>query len=135
MIFARARPQQLVRLENQATLARLAASLALSGLQESSTSGSLEDFADTLVGAGRALEVLVGANLLADFLTLVLRNGALGGLGKLINSLAVIAKILLTADEDNRETLAEVQNLRNPLLLDVVERIGGVHSETDQNHM
>jgi hypothetical protein len=133
MIFARARPQQLVSLENQATLARLAASLALSGLQESSTSGSLEDFADTLVGAGRALEVLVGANLLADFLTLqfyinflyihhgdgkaylVLRNGALGGLGKLINSLAVIAKILLTADEDNRETLAEVQNLRNPL--------------------
>lgn len=70
MIFARARPQQLVRLENQATLARLAASLALDGLQESSTSGSLEDFADTLVGAGRALEVLVGANLLANFLTL-----------------------------------------------------------------
>jgi hypothetical protein len=105
----------LVRLENQATLARLAASLALGGLQESSTSGSLEDFADTLVGAGRALEVLVGANLLADFLTLVLRNGALGGLGKLINSLAVIAKILLTADEDNRETLAEVQNLGDPL--------------------
>lgn len=71
MIFARARPpQQLVRLENQAALALLAASLALDGLQESSTSGSLEDLTNTLVGAGRALEVLVGTNLLADFLTL-----------------------------------------------------------------
>jgi hypothetical protein len=28
-----------------------------------------------------------------------------------------------------------VQNLGNPLLLDVVERIGGVHGETNQNHM
>lgn len=71
MIFARARPpQQLIRLENQAALARLAASLALNGLQESSTSGSLEDFTDTLVGAGGALKVLVGTDLLADFLTL-----------------------------------------------------------------
>jgi hypothetical protein len=60
----------LVRLENQANLARLAASLALDGLQESSTSGSLEDFTDTLVGAGRALKVLVGTNLLANLLTL-----------------------------------------------------------------
>lgn len=71
MIFARAGPpQQLVRLENQAALTRLAASLALNGLQESSTSGSLEDFTDTLVGTGRALKVLVGTDLLADFLTL-----------------------------------------------------------------
>jgi hypothetical protein len=44
-----------------------------------------------------------------------LRNGALGGLGKFIDSLAVVAKILLTADKDNRETLAEVQNLGDPL--------------------
>lgn len=71
MIFAGARPpRQLVRLENQAALARLAASLARNGLQESSTSGSLEDFTDTLVGAGGALKVLVGTDLLADFLTL-----------------------------------------------------------------
>ena len=103
--------------------------------QESSTGGSLEDLTHAFVGSCRALEVLISANLLADFLTLqfyisflyihhgdgkaylVLRNGALGGLGKLINSLAVIAKILLTADEDNRETLAEVQEYLdfNPL--------------------
>ena len=46
---------------------------------------------------------------------LFLRNGALRGLGKLVNSLAVFAQILLTADEDNRKTLAEVQNLGDPL--------------------
>lgn len=74
MISARARsPQQLVRLENQAALALLATSLALDGLQESSTGGSLKDFTDTLVGAGRAFEVLVGTDLLADFLTLWLK--------------------------------------------------------------
>jgi hypothetical protein len=70
MISARATPpQQLVSLENHARTL-LAASLALDGLQESSASGSLEDFTHTLVGAGRALEVLVGTDLLADFLTL-----------------------------------------------------------------
>jgi hypothetical protein len=56
-------------LQNQAA-ALLAASLALDSLQEGSTSGSLEDFTDTLIGAGRALKVLVGTDLLADFLTL-----------------------------------------------------------------
>lgn len=50
----------LVLLAAAATLAR----------QESSTGGVLEHLADTLVGLGRALEVLVGANLLADLLTL-----------------------------------------------------------------
>lgn len=38
--------------------------------QKGSAGGSLEDFTDTLVGPGRAFEVLVGADLLADFLTL-----------------------------------------------------------------
>jgi len=47
---------------------------------------------------------------------LLVGDGALGSLGQLINSLAVLAQILLAADEDNRETLAEVQNLGNPLL-------------------
>lgn len=47
-----------------------AAAAGLGDLQEGSASGSLEDFLDTLICAGRALQVLVGANLLADFLTL-----------------------------------------------------------------
>jgi hypothetical protein len=49
---------------------RLLTALTLDSLEEGSSGGSFEDFTDTLVGAGRALQVLVGANLLADFLTL-----------------------------------------------------------------
>ena len=37
---------------------------------EGGTGGVLEDLTDTLVGAGRAFEVLVGADLLTDLLTL-----------------------------------------------------------------
>jgi hypothetical protein len=46
--------------------------LALVGLgQESSTGGGLKHLADAFIGACRALEVLVGSDLLADFLTLL----------------------------------------------------------------
>ena len=38
--------------------------------QKGGTSGVLEDFTDALVRLGRALQVLVGTNLLADILTL-----------------------------------------------------------------
>lgn len=48
----------------------LLARLALADLEEGSAGSGLEDLTDTLVGAGRALEVLVGTNLLADLLTL-----------------------------------------------------------------
>lgn len=43
---------------------------AAAARQQGGTGGVLENFADALVGLGRALEVLVGADLLADFLTL-----------------------------------------------------------------
>lgn len=60
-------------LQNQALL--LAALLATAGssLEQSRTGSGLKDLADTLVGTGRALKVLVGTDLLADLLTL-LRN-------------------------------------------------------------
>lgn len=40
-------------------------------LQQGSTRGVLKHLPDTLVGLGRAFEILVGTNLLADLLTLV----------------------------------------------------------------
>lgn len=93
----------------------------------------LEHLADTLVGLGRALEVLVGTDLLADLLTLLGGDGLLAGLAQLLNGLGVVAKILLAADQDDRQALAEVQNLGDPLLLDVVEGVGRVDSEADQD--
>jgi hypothetical protein len=44
--------------------------LCLLGLQQGRTGGGLEDLTDTLVGPGGALQVLVGTDLLADFLAL-----------------------------------------------------------------
>lgn len=86
-------------------------------------------------------------------------DGLLRGLGELFNSLGVVAQILLAANKDNGETLAEVKNLGNPLrdrvsrcrssplsplmdsrsdthlLLDVIERVRRVDGETNQNDM
>jgi len=77
---------------------------------------------------------------------------------KLLDGLLVVSKILLTSNEDDRKTLAEMQDLGDPLLknkscqhaarhvrwqfrraayllLDVVEGVGRVDGETDQNDM
>ena len=43
------------------------------------------------------------------------RDGLLAGLAKLLDRLLVIAQILLAADQNDGETLAEVKNLRDPL--------------------
>lgn len=48
--------------------------LATFPLQQGSASGVLKHLPDALVGLGRALEVLVRTNLLADFLALCGRN-------------------------------------------------------------
>ena len=95
----------------------------------------LKDLADSLVGLGRALDVLLGADLVLDlsglcgcvlvcvkwFMSchktyLVLGDGGLRSLVELLNGLLVVSEILLATDEDDGKTLAEVQNLRDPLL-------------------
>ena len=55
--------------------------LGAAGLGEECGAGSvLKHLADTLVGLGRALEVLVGTDLLADLLTLLdVSNCKFGG--------------------------------------------------------
>lgn len=66
------------------------------------------------------MPVLVGRSRTAAFLGsgsyLFGRNGLLAGLAKLLDRLLIVSEILLAADEDDGETLAEVQNLGDPLL-------------------
>jgi len=93
----------------------------------------LKHLSYALVRLGRALEVLLGTNLLANILGLFWSHGLLGGLVKLLNCLLVEAQVLFATDQDNGETLAEVQNLGNPLLLDVVKGIRRVDSKANQN--
>lgn len=58
-------------LQNEALLLAAATLTTVgAGLEQSRAGGGLEDLTDTLVGTGRALEVLVGTDLLADLLTL-----------------------------------------------------------------
>lgn len=120
------------RLQDQALLA---ARLGLFARHESSAGGVLKDLADTLAGSGRALKVLVSANLLADLLTLLRQNRLLAGLAKLLDDLGFVAQILLAADENDGKTLAEVQDLGDPLLLDVVEGVRGIDGEADQDNV
>jgi hypothetical protein len=103
--------------------------------EQSSARSMLEDLTHTVTALGRTLKVLVGTNLLANLLTLLGRNGLLARLTELLLNLGVVSQILLATDEDDGETLAEVKNFRDPLLLDVVERIGRVDSEADQDNV
>lgn len=101
--------------------------------QESRTRGVLKDLSDALVCLCRTLEILVGPNLLANLLTLFRGDGLLASLVQFFNSLLVVTEILFATDENDRQALAEVKDFRDPLLLDIVQRIWGVHSETDQD--
>jgi hypothetical protein len=56
-------------LQDETLLVTLATAAAAG--HQSSTCGVFKDLSDTLVGSGRALKVLVAANLLANLLTLV----------------------------------------------------------------
>jgi hypothetical protein len=95
----------------------------------------LEDFPNSFVGLGRAFQVLLSTNLLADILSLLRGHRLLGGLVQLLDGLLVIPKIFLASNEDDGKALTEVQDLRNPLLLNIVERVRGVNGKTDQDNM
>jgi hypothetical protein len=58
----------------------------------------LENLTNALVGLGRALKILVGADLLANLLTLFRGDGLLAGLAELLNDLLVVSQILLATD-------------------------------------
>lgn len=75
----------------------------------------LEDVPDALPSPRRALDVPPRANLLGDLLAFGLRDGPLGRLLKLLDRARVLTKILLAADEDDGQVLAEVKNLGDPL--------------------
>lgn len=115
--------------------ARLLALANLLGLGKSKTCRTLEDLCDTLVGLGGTFEVVVGADDLLDMLTLLLADRLLGSLCKLRDSLGVISEILLAADKDDGEVGTEVKNFGDPLLLHVVQGIGRVDGEADQDDM
>lgn len=119
-----------VRLQDEAGLALL---LALAPAEESGTSGILENLPNTLASSSRALEVLLGANLLcyrhtlctpqselhacsgAAITHLLGSHRSLVRLPQLIGHPWVASEILLAGDQDYRKARAEMHDLRNPL--------------------
>lgn len=93
----------------------------------------LKDLTNALICLGGALEVSDGANLFTHIFGLFGSDWLLRRLVQLFDGLLVVAKILLAADEDDGKALAEVQHLRDPLFLDVVERVRGINGKTDQD--
>lgn len=96
---------------------------------------SLEHFPNTLTSLGTALDVALRSNLLGDGHTLGPGNRPLVHPGKILDSLAIVAEILLARHKDDWETLTEVKDLGNPLFLHIVKGVGGVNGETDENDM
>jgi len=113
----------------------LLAPFNLLGLGESKACRALENLCNTLVGLGGALEVVVSTDNLLDMLTLLLADGLLRGLCELRNGLGVVSEILLTSNKDDGEVGAEVEDFRDPLLLHVVQGIGRVNGEANQDNM
>lgn len=54
---------------------------------------------------------------------------------QLLDGLRVVTEILLAANKDDGKALAEVKNLGDPLLLNVIKGVGRVDSEADQDDM
>ena len=74
-----------------------------------------EDVLDTVAGLGGALDVLVRANLGRHCLALGGRHGRLLVLSELLDDAGIIAQVLFAPDQDDRQALAEVDHLGNPL--------------------
>jgi hypothetical protein len=75
----------------------------------------LEDLPNPLTGLGTALDVALRTDLLRHRQTLSPLHWSLVHPLQVLLGLAILTKILLARDKDNRETLAEVEDFRNPL--------------------
>jgi len=102
---------------------------------ESGTSCVLEHLSNSLASSGRALEVPLGADLLSNGLTILMSHWPLVRPPQFLDHPWIASKILLTGNQDYRKAGAKVHNLRNPLLLNVIQRVGRVNGKTDQDDM
>jgi len=102
-------------------------------LHKSAAGGVFEHFAHAFVRLGRALEVFLRPDDLPYGFTLGFRNRLLRSFLELLNCLRIVSQILLAPDENNGKTIAEVKNLGDPLLLNVLQRIRRVDSKADED--
>lgn len=106
---------------------------ATASLHECCAGGVLKHLANAFTRLGRALEVPHCTNLLCDRHTLLGTNRSLRSLAELIDNLGIVTQVLLAPNQDDGQVLAKVKYFRDPLLLNIVERVGRVDSEADEN--
>lgn len=92
----------------------------------------VENILETLLSKRRALDVLYGAELACETLTLLREDRALLLPCELLDHLRVVAQIDLRADDEAGHTRAVVPNFGEPLLLDVLERRWRGYAEADE---
>lgn len=80
------------------------AALAAGAGHESGARGVLKDLADASAGSGRALQVLVGTNLLGNSLGVLRGNRLLVGCPQGLDGVGVVSQIGLAADQDDGKT-------------------------------
>ena len=113
------------------------ASLLLLGglLVERRADGLVEDVLQSFLRESAALHVAHGVDLLLSLARRLLRHHA-QTLGRQLSLHAlVVTKIALGADQDDRDAGSVVLDLRPPLRLHVVERVGGDDAEADQENI
>jgi len=103
--------------------------------KECRTSGILENLSNTFARLGGTFKVVLRADLLCDGHALFRGYRSLARLSKLLNHTGVTSKVLFAANEDDRQASTEMHDLRNPLLLNVIKRVGRVNSEADEDDM
>lgn len=102
------------------------------GLGKSSTNSLIEDVLKTLLGKSGTLHVTTSVDLTNTVLSLLLSNNSKTLSSELLNHVSIAAKIGLGTDKDEGNSRSVVLNLRVPLGLDVVERIGRDNGETNE---
>jgi len=121
--------------EKRGGLQEHAAFLLLADRDERSAGGILEDFPNAFACTSRALEIVSCADLLGDCLALLGSDRALGRPTEVVEGLGVPPEILLASDEDNRQAGAKVHHFRDPLFLDVFQRVGTIDGEADEDNV
>ena len=71
----------------------------------------LEDLSDAFAGLGRAFDVALSADFLGDGESFGARDWALVHACEILDRLWVVAQVFLASDEDDGESLAEVEDL------------------------
>jgi hypothetical protein len=125
--------QRKVILENKAGLALATTTLGLG--QQGCSGSSLKDLTNTLSSLGRALKVIPGFDMTSNLSTTFRGDGSLVDPPQLLDGALIVSQILLAGNQQDGETATEVLDLGEPLLLDVLERVGRIDGEADKNHM